>query len=149
MLISLQALADKHKSVMMVISQMQFNKYLNKSSHALTSHPRPADLDPSNQQGDFDLLIIHSQYGLIVGEIKSVGGYSNISTPDACTTNEKALVKKVEDALKQLKKAETVLTHITSDMGRVRIVKTLILPNTNYDTLKKTLSRYPKTEEVC
>ena len=59
----------------MVLLQMQQDNYLNKScySPATSKFPRPADLPTHLKRGDFDLLFIHRDRGLIVAEIKAIG----------------------------------------------------------------------------
>nr|KAG5697835.1 hypothetical protein BaRGS_016097 [Batillaria attramentaria] len=55
--------------------KLQFGDYLNQPCYApaASQFPRPADLSNQNLQGDFDVLILHRNLGLIAGEIKSVG----------------------------------------------------------------------------
>lgn len=62
---------------MVVLQKMQHDSYVNKkcyAAHAKAARiPLPKDLSPDLKRGDFDILIIHRMYGLIVAEIKSVG----------------------------------------------------------------------------
>nr|KAG5694948.1 hypothetical protein BaRGS_031231 [Batillaria attramentaria] len=70
------ALPGNQPEVMFVLSQMNFGDYLNSPcySSAATCLPRPVDLSGQGlDRGDFDVLVIHRQYGLMVGEIKAVG----------------------------------------------------------------------------
>ena len=59
----------------MVLLQAQHDNYLNKPCYAAAAamYPRPCDLPTNLRRGDFDLLFLHRQRGLIVAEIKSVG----------------------------------------------------------------------------
>ena len=60
---------------MVVLVQMQHDNYLNKLcfAAATSAFPRPTDLPINLRRGDFDLLFLHRQHGLVVAEIKSVG----------------------------------------------------------------------------
>ena len=136
----LRALAEKQKEVMMVISQLDYRKYLDDKTGAINAAassclPRPATM-PSKKyrHGDFDLLIIHPRYGLVVGEVKSVG-----SDPGNTQDLDKAIVKRVQKAVGQLNKAQDVLSHLLSDMAPVKISKTLILPSITSSQLLQAL----------
>ena len=137
----LRALAEKQGEVMMVISQLNYRKYLDDktdpiSAAACSCLPRPATM-PSKKyhHGDFDVLIIHPRYGLVVGEVKSVG-----SDPGNTQDLGKAVVKRVRKAVGQLHKAEDVLSHLVSDVAPVKISKTLILPSITSSQLLQALS---------
>ena len=135
----LRVLAEKHEEVMMVISQLDFRKYLDDRTDPVNAAacallPRPATMARQYHRGDFDVLIIHRHYGLIVGEVKSVGADPE-NTPDL----NKAVVKRVGKAVNQLNKAEDVLRHLMSDMAPVRVTKTLILPSITSDQLLQAL----------
>ena len=136
----LRALAEKQGEVMMVISQLNYRKYLDDktdpiSAAACSCLPRPATM-PSKKyhHGDFDVLIIHPRYGLVVGEVKSVG-----SDPGNTQDLGKAVVKRVRKAVGQLHKAEDVLSHLVSDVAPVKISKTLILPSITSSQLLQAL----------
>ena len=136
----LRSLAEKQKEVMMVISQLDYRKYLDDktdpiSAAACSGLPRPATM-PSKKyhRGDFDVLIIHPRYGLVVGEVKSVG-----SDPGNTQDLDKAIVKRVRKAVGQLHKAEDVLSHLVSDVAPVKISKTLILPSITSSQLLQAL----------
>lgn len=113
--------------------------------------------------GDFDVLIIHRQYGLIHGEIKSVG--SNFETdahsekdPDSTTRNtiekanqDKTIVAVVKKALKQLKNAKHALNEIvTCFSGRsdISIRTTLMVPNLSSNQLLKAIKTNGKVAKV-
>lgn len=133
---------------MMVISELKFRRYLDDRTDPINAAacallPRPATLAPKYRRGDFDVLIIHSQYGLIVGEIKSVG-----ANPKDVPDLDQALANKVKTAVGQLNKEEEVLRHLVSDMDPVNITKTLILPNVTSGQLRKALSTNPTVSQV-
>nr|KAG5707767.1 hypothetical protein BaRGS_015927 [Batillaria attramentaria] len=139
--------AESDKEVMMFISQLQFRQYLDKQVDPITAAaaclPRPCDVDRAYKRGDFDVLIVHHSYGLIVGEIKSVGDDPS-KTPDL----DKAVVKRVERAVKQLEKSETVLKHLVSDVAPVNITKALMLPNVTSQQLLQALSTNAKVQQA-
>ncbi|XP_070209685.1 mediator of RNA polymerase II transcription subunit 12-like [Littorina saxatilis] len=147
----LRVLSKEHREVMMVISQLEFRKYLDNdtdpiSTAACANLPRPVTMQQQqHHDGDFDVLIIHRHYGLIVCEVKAVGA-DRKNTPDL----NKAVVGKVIKALKQLNKAKTVLNHLMSDMGPVQVTKTLVLPNVTSAELMQALSTAPKLkQDLC
>lgn len=126
----LQALAHSLQEVMMVISQLQFGLYLNKPSYAAAAArlPRAINLPESYRQGDFDVLILHSKYGLVTGEVKSVGdNFTRLQMTEQ--KEDEVVVKVVVKAVKQLNKAKAVLEHLVSDLPGLAITKVLLFPN--------------------
>nr|KAG5692904.1 hypothetical protein BaRGS_031408 [Batillaria attramentaria] len=108
---------------MFVMSSLDFTHYLNKldATHA-AQFPLPGDLPSTQREGDFDVIVIHREYGVLLGEIKSVGIHGNNPT-------DKAVADRVTKAVKQLDKCEQVVNHVMSDVARgVSVRKTLILP---------------------
>nr|KAG5688819.1 hypothetical protein BaRGS_017051 [Batillaria attramentaria] len=108
---------------MFVMSSLDFTDYLNKldATHA-AQFPLPGDLPATQREGDFDVIVIHRKYGVLLGEIKSVGIHGNNPT-------DKAVADKVSKAVKQLDKCERVVNHVMSDVAPgVSVRKTLILP---------------------
>ncbi|KAK7091348.1 hypothetical protein V1264_009041 [Littorina saxatilis] len=151
----LRVLSKEHHEVMMVISQLDFRKYLDNNTDpinaannaaACANLPRPVTMQQQqHHDGDFDVLIIHRHYGLIVCEVKAVGA-DRRNTPDL----NQAVVGKVIKALKQLNKAKTVLNHLMSDMGPVQVTKTLVLPNVTSAELMQALSTAPQLQkDLC
>ncbi|XP_076457023.1 uncharacterized protein LOC143291184 [Babylonia areolata] len=143
----LRALTDHCKEPMVVLLQMQHDNYLNKPCYAAAAshYPRPADLDTHLRRGDFDLLFLHRNHGVIVAEIKSVGWRPGGDQDDA------TVKKKVRQAVDQLNKARTVLTHLTSDVVPLpRITTTLILPNVPSNRLRGLLGQDSQlAEDFC
>nr|KAG5688810.1 hypothetical protein BaRGS_017042 [Batillaria attramentaria] len=109
---------------MFVMSSLDFTDYLKKldATHA-AQFPLPRNLlSTIHREGEFDVIIIHRKYGVLLGEIKSVGIHSNNPT-------DKAVADKVSKAVKQLDMCEKVVNHVTSDVAPgVSVRKTLILP---------------------
>ena len=154
----LRALSEEHGEVMMVMSQLEFRKYLDGKASpiyaaACALHPRP-DTHPCStcRNGEFDVLIIHRHYGLIVGEIKAVGAHME----NILDLNDK-VVEKVTKAVEQLEKAGAMLKHLVSGVNismtnhpvsDINIIKTLFLPNVTSGQLTEAVSTDPQLEQV-
>nr|KAG5697836.1 hypothetical protein BaRGS_016098 [Batillaria attramentaria] len=68
-------MSDSQRDVMFVLSQMGFGDYLDDPCYAAASSslPRPVDLKRKQLDvGDFDVLIIHRQYGILAGTGKTL-----------------------------------------------------------------------------
>ena len=84
-------LSDCQDKAMVVICGLDFARYLDKEADAVRAAacsklPRPATMGDKNlQRGDFDVLIVHRKYGLLIGELKSVGAdtvsYTHLTLP--------------------------------------------------------------------
>nr|KAG5688058.1 hypothetical protein BaRGS_017812 [Batillaria attramentaria] len=114
----LQELGHRQKEVMFVLSQLSYDNYLNKPSYAAAVKllNRSLDLDTEYRRGDFDVIVVHRHYGILAGEIKTVGKQQPLYT----TSQEKAdadIAKRVEGAVKQLEKSEKVVKHIVEDFA--------------------------------
>lgn len=170
-LFCLQELVKNRDEVMVVLSQLQFGDYLNKPAFAAAASahprlPRPVDLKTHNKhEGDFDMIIIHRLYGLLVLEIKAMGdNFTDLGlSPDDqdCKVSAKVL-----EALKQLKKAVDVMNHLVSDLpvklgskGKrprqarheqrpPRVRSALVLPNISKQQLERVLVKYPETRKA-
>nr|KAG5694432.1 hypothetical protein BaRGS_017465 [Batillaria attramentaria] len=141
---SIRQVAERRQEVMMVLSQLQFRKYLDNQVDPITAAairllPRPATL--GIRDGDLDVLLVSRQYGLIVGEVKSVGHKPKYTT-------DQAIVKTVQKAVKQLKKADVTLRQLVSDMAPVNVTRILMLPNITSQRLMTALSTDPQTEQA-
>nr|KAG5688070.1 hypothetical protein BaRGS_007115 [Batillaria attramentaria] len=142
----LMELGQRQQEVMFVLSQLEYGNYLNKPSYAAAaSHlPRPMDLSQSYHRGDFDVMVLHRQYGLLVGEIKSVGlNLAGLKKSQAQADADVA--KRLWRSVKQLDKSETVIKHIVSDIAPKLLVKrTLILPYVTAEQLERVLNNAPQ-----
>ena len=100
------------------------------------------------RRGDFDILLIHRRYGVLIGEIKSVGR----SQPKLGKTPEEEdddVVKKVERAIKQLDKSDIVVKHVLQDIAQgLTVRKALFLPNVSNAQLRRALGARPLLEQV-
>lgn len=139
------------KETFMCLSQFPFGSYLGEPNYApAVSHlPSPTNLPselPWNwRQGDFDVLLIHRQYGFIVFEVKAVTGNSETSVEQGIEQT----TKKLKEAVKQLNKAEAMLTHLTSDIARnVRITKIIACPNLTSQELNDFISNDEQLKQV-
>nr|KAG5694440.1 hypothetical protein BaRGS_017473 [Batillaria attramentaria] len=141
---SIRQVAERRHEVMMVLSQLQFRKYLDNQVDPITAAaarllPRPATL--GIRDGDLDILMVSRQYGLIVGEVKSVGHKPKYTT-------DQAIVKTIQKAVKQLKKADVTLRQLVSDLAPVNVTRILMLPNITSQQLMTALSTDPQAEQV-
>nr|KAG5687302.1 hypothetical protein BaRGS_016903 [Batillaria attramentaria] len=140
---SIRQVAERRQEVMMVLSQLQFRKYLDNKLDPITAAaarllPRPATL--GIRDGDLDILLVSRQYGLVVGEVKSVGHKPKYTT-------DQAIVKTVQKAVKQLKKADVTLRQLVSDLAPVNVTRILMLPNITSQRLMTALSTDSQTEQ--
>ncbi|XP_070191790.1 uncharacterized protein [Littorina saxatilis] len=141
----LHRLSQTQTEGMFVLSQLNFGHYLNDPSFAAAASTlaRPEDLKAENKhRGDFDVLIIHRRHGILVGEIKAIGDTIS-SLPQQ--QQDQQVTKKVEQAIKQLHKAEDVLKHLTDYLQPPpRVQKTLMLPNITRAQLQRVLGDNPQ-----
>nr|KAG5692915.1 hypothetical protein BaRGS_031419 [Batillaria attramentaria] len=140
----LQTLGEQRQEAMFVMSSLDFTHYLNKldATHA-AQFPLPGDLPSTQREGDFDVIVIHRKYGVLLGEIKSVGIHDNNPT-------DKAVADKVTKAVKQLDKCEQVVNHVLSDVAPgVSVRKTLILPYISRTQLQHVLDGDSQLAQEC
>lgn len=146
----LRTLADKLGEVMVVVSQLQFGNYLNKPTYAAAASlfKRPSQMAQQNyHQGDFDVLLLNKQYGLITGEIKSVGdNFQSLNKPEQ--ELDAILATIVEKAVAQMKKSKDVLEFLVSDLPDVKVITILMLPNVSSTQLLRTLNSHPAAGQV-
>ena len=139
-LLALRDLAQKE--VFCVLSQLQFGDYMTSSCYAAATQFFSLARDLQHQQldrGDFDVLIIHPELGLIAGEIKAVGDSFDASMTQA--EKDRAIIKRIKRALKQLEKSTKVLQHLVCDLRVLPpIIPTLILPNVTDAHLRSLLA---------
>lgn len=145
-------LALKKKEVMFVISQLNFSDYLGMSNYSQEAQHflRPGHLNiNANRQGDFDILIIHRHYGILIGEIKSIDPNQcrdlNLSQCDI----DKKISERLNKAIDQLNKSENVVRELSKDLEpNLRILKTLIFPYLQSNDLHRLLKSDQKIEQV-
>ena len=141
--------------IMMVISELKFKKYLDYKNNpqALDDPVQPGtkltepqlpdigDVSSINKflvDGECDTLVIHPTLGVLVGEIKGVGG-SQVFCGQSTDQQNKAIAKKVRRAVDQLNKQTTTLRCLIKDLPAVRISRAVLLPNITADQLRAAL----------
>ena len=130
----------------MVISQLMFRKYLDNCTNpveaaAAARVPSAGALPVQLRDGECDLLIIHRKQGLVVGEIKSVGGSSYFQTQPE-SQQHGVIERKVRAAVEQVNNQETALRHLVSDLN-IAVTKTLLFPNLTAALLLQALTNSP------
>nr|KAG5706773.1 hypothetical protein BaRGS_007276 [Batillaria attramentaria] len=102
---------------------------------------RPRDLKPDLQRGKFAVLIISKHHGLVIIEIKAIGDAFVMAEESMTKEKEHNSIKtKIQKALSQLDKEETVLKYLVSDLSRdLPIKKALALPNLKRTKLEEVL----------
>lgn len=144
-LFCLQKMCENNGEVSVVLSQLKFGQYLGEPCYAAAAAqlPLPANLPSKPEKkkhGEFDVLVIHRKYGLIILEVKSFGHNLNqlrMSQKDI----DKIMKEKLKKAMSQLNKAETMLSHLVSDIAPgLRISKTIAFPNVSADELLRIIS---------
>lgn len=150
-LCSLQKLSEAHQEVFVCLSKFPFGSYLNEPhfAPAAVHLPLPTNLPPKFpwkwRQGDFDVLIIHRKYGFVICEIKAVG-YNNEKSEEE---QYESVKKKIAEAITQLNKAETMLSHLVSDIAPgMRIIKTIACPNLTTLQIQKILNEDKQLQQV-
>ena len=106
---------------MVVITQLLFRKYLDNCTNlievpAAARLPGMRALPVQMRDGECDIVVLHRQQGVIVGEIKSVGGGSYFQTQPE-SQQHGVIVRKVEAAVEQVNNQETALRHLVSDLN--------------------------------
>lgn len=147
----LQALAEHGpQEVMFVISKLSYSKYLSKPSFAEAAQrlPRPYTLPRQYRRGEFNILVIHQRYGILVGEVKAVGlNAGDLNKPQKQADED--IARRVEKAVKQLDKAQKMVTHLVSDLSTSLCVhKTLMLPYVSCKQLQNVLAAHSQLKEV-
>ncbi|XP_025112901.1 uncharacterized protein LOC112575337 isoform X2 [Pomacea canaliculata] len=146
MFVCLQKMFEENSDVMVGLTQLQFGQYLGEPCYAAaaTHLPRPSNLPPSLpnnwKQGDFDVLLIHRQHGLVVCEVKAVG--DNIQSVNMSQQDvDNNIRQKLSNAVSQLDKAEAMLSHLVSDIAPgLPVTKVIAFPNLTARQLQQAIS---------
>ncbi|XP_025113009.1 uncharacterized protein LOC112575386 [Pomacea canaliculata] len=137
---NIHQMVDSEKEVMFVISQFDYNSYLSTLGDNFSGHqlPMPAKLRQQDQNyGDFDLLIVHRQCGLLVVVVKTC----TVRTGDG--QDDTKLVDEVKKGVNQLLDAEHMLQHLLSDQQwNLAVHKTLMQPNVSKEVLRGELEKH-------
>lgn len=146
----LKALAEHHGEVMFVISQLRFSDYLNRPCYSATTalFPRFSDIEKRFRDGDFDVLVLHRRYGVVIGEIKSVGLHAG-TAENSYQNLVDDVAKRVRKAAWQLNKSSEVLRYLLHDLSPPPPVhKALILPYITSNSLGAVLEKYEDLKTV-
>ena len=131
---------------MVVISQLLFRKYLDNLTSpveiaAAARLPSVWALPAQQVDRECDVLMINRRQGIIVGEIKSVGGSDYFKSQRESQQN-RIVMNTVEKAVTQVSEQETALRHLVSDLNII-IRGTLIFPNLTSAQLVRALINTP------
>lgn len=142
---NLHLLAEDEKEVMFVISQFKYDTYLTTSVKSYHGHrlPMPDTLRENvKDYGDFDLLIVHRQHGLVVAVVEACGNESGENTE---TTEDTKLQEEIRNGAKRLKNAEHMIQYLLSDTPwDLPVSKTLMLPNVSQQTVIDVMNKQNK-----
>ena len=125
---------------MIVISQLMFRKYLDNltSPVEIAAANRLPSVPEQQVDRECDVLMINRRQGIIVGEIKSVGGSDYFKSQPESQQN-RIIMNKVEKAVTQVISQETALRHLVSDLN-ITVTRTLILPNVTSAQLSRAVT---------
>ena len=143
---NLDTLGRRRGGDMFVISELAYSpNILAKPAWARATSHLPPSLRPRDE-GDFDLLLLHRTRGVMVGEVKAVGGWhlsQGIAIPPAVLAN------KVDQAIRQLDKNAMVVQTLLRDVAPgLAVRKALFLPNVDRATLLQVLANDPALAQV-
>ena len=137
----LRRLGLDRKEDMFLISELNFGDYLSKQAYrqATEGLPKPADLPEDQRHGDFDVLLVHRERGVVVGEVKSVDSMAPA----------RMVAKRLTYAAKQLGRGKKMVEHIISDLASgLPVRKTFFLPLLSRNKLTKVLETNAKLLKV-
>ncbi|CAG5134338.1 unnamed protein product [Candidula unifasciata] len=135
-------LGGQEEDPMFIICGYQYNNYLNKLREEMFSKEdisRPVRAFGQTMRAEHDCLIFHKTYGAIIVCIKAIG--DNFEVWHATEDQKIACTKKIlEKALKQLKREEAMIRHVTSDLPvKFKCHKLIALPNMSRESVKAAL----------
>jgi len=109
-LANLQVLAESRHEPQFVVTELDFKDYLNVAEY----NKATAKLPKKKVHGDYDILIINKNYGILVGELKSIGRTDK-------KVDDDLLRDRVKKAVQQLEKGKEKVTHDLSDLVPYRV----------------------------
>ncbi|XP_025111914.1 uncharacterized protein LOC112574812 [Pomacea canaliculata] len=156
LLFCLQKMTEQKGEVLVEMSNLKFGQYLGEPCYAAAAAqlPLPANLPsarPRNwKHGDFDVLLIHRHYGLVICEVKAFGDNIQALNMSQQDINNN-IRQKLRDAVSQLDKAEAMLSHLVSDIAPgLRITKTIAFPNLTASQVQQAISGDTQlTQNLC
>ncbi|XP_076457675.1 uncharacterized protein LOC143291607 [Babylonia areolata] len=154
-LATFRAYARRKKMVCFILSNMEFQNYLNKN-FAWAEEPQYAkemtrpNVQVKEEQGDIDVLIIDKRHGVFVLEVKAIGDEDEIWSEISITEEKK--FEELHDKLKkrigpQVKKGKVVIRKMLSDFNDIQKINVrggFVLPNVTRSFLKSALQEYHK-----
>lgn len=148
----LNQLAQHGKDEMFVLTQFQYSDYLTSPGDKYENHtlPVPADMkEEDDSVGSFDFLIVHRQYGILVGVVKAVQEEDVENSKHEHQRKDERIIKDIEEAVKQLMKANNMIRYVMEDHENFpKVRKTLILPNLSRNSLECALKNHHDIAEV-
>ncbi|XP_025111909.1 uncharacterized protein LOC112574810 isoform X2 [Pomacea canaliculata] len=152
--VCLQSMCEQNGEVLIGMTRLQFDQYLGEPCYSAAgaqlpgSHNLPPGLPQNWKRGDFDVLLIHRHYGVIVCEVKTFGdNIKTLSMPEEDISQQ--IGKKLKQAVQQLDKAEAMLSHLVSDIAPgLRITKTIAFPNLTARQLQQAVSDDTQLSQV-
>ncbi|XP_025113851.1 uncharacterized protein LOC112575923 [Pomacea canaliculata] len=143
----LHHMAKQEKEQMFVLTQFQYEDYLNTPGVDFERHclPLPSSfVDDDKSVACFDLLVVHQTRGILVGVVKAVSDEDqDVQQTTDVVDNKLRLVddfieSQVVEAVKQLKKAVRMINHLMSDHKPFPgIGQTLMLPRLTRQALQR------------
>ncbi|XP_025082238.1 uncharacterized protein LOC112556945 [Pomacea canaliculata] len=155
-LMCLQTMSQQNKEVLVGLSQLKFGEYLSEPCYSAADAQLPVALSlpsclPRNwKQGDFDVLLLHRHFGLVVLEVKTFGdNLQELKMSQQEIDNN--IKRKLKEAVSQVDKAEAMLSHLVSDIAPgLRITKTIAFPNLTAHQVQKAIAGDTQlTESLC
>ncbi|XP_025112617.1 uncharacterized protein LOC112575171 isoform X3 [Pomacea canaliculata] len=140
----LRHMAEHHKEDMFVLSQFNYEDYLNNPGNSFLNHrlPVPARFTDKTNVGCFDILIIHRRFGVLVGVVKSLSDKDDGSEESERKIDD-MLVREVSEAIAQVKYANSMMGHLMSDQTHKPVIQTtLMFPNVTWSSLQRALGSY-------
>lgn len=145
-LYSLQKMSEQKREVLFVVGQLPFRRYLGEPCYSAAAEYLHSSysLRVAHQQnwkeGDFDVLILHPLYGLVVCVVMVYA--DKVTSPDISIQDTVSKIRsKLEEAISQLNNAEAMLPFLVSDIiPDLRIRKTIAFPNLSADQIQSALT---------
>jgi hypothetical protein len=148
---NLKTLGEEGKEGMLILTQLSFGEYLSLPAYAAavkklhqSGLPLPSDLDTLTikfSSGEADLILFHRYYGILIGELKSIGRWHSLNNRQPLNSE---VAKKVTKAVTQLNKSVYVVRHVISYIAPGLTVKvTLLLPYVTRAQLTSVLAADP------
>ncbi|XP_070202201.1 uncharacterized protein [Littorina saxatilis] len=147
---TLSEYAKKKGTAAFILSNMEFQNYLNKD-YSLADPNTPEFTKPNipQEEGEVDVLVIDKEQGVFVLEVKAIGDPEeerNIEKSKQITE----LYQKISKIGKQVQKEKDVIRKLLSDLDpneKIKIRAGVVLANTARDLLDETLTTHAPAHE--